>query len=102
MHVLTMSMFYVDPIKGLECLLAPCMSVVCEMSTVRATVAFILSQRTRSEQVGSVGQRKLLLCHQWALVCTGASVHLSGACTNTPTHGEAATDAFLKIASNFI
>lgn len=102
MYVTTMSMSYVALIHnmmGLKCLLAqyPRMSA-CEMSTAWATVAFILSQRTSREQVGSVGQRKLLLCHQWALVCTGASVHLSGACTNTPTHGDAATDAFLKSA----
>lgn len=69
---------------------------MCEMSTAQATVAFILSQRNSSEQVGSVGQRKLFLCHQWALVCTRASVHLGRACTNTPTDGGVVTDDFLK------
>ncbi len=79
----------------LKCLGAQC-PCMCEMSTAQATVAFILSQRNSSEQVGSVGQRKLFLCHQWALVCTRASVDLGRACTNTPTHGRVVTDDFLK------
>lgn len=81
----------------LKCLttLCPRMSA-CEMSTAQATVAFILSQGNTTEQVGSVGKRKLFLCHQWALVCTGASVHLGRAYTNTPTHAGEVTDAFLK------
>lgn len=75
--------------------LCPCMSMG-EMSTARATVAFILSQRNSSEQLGSVGQRKLFLCHQWAFVCNRASVHLGEACTNTPAHRRVVTDIFLK------
>lgn len=45
--------------------------------------------------MGSVGQRKLFLRHQWALVCAKASVRRGGACTNTPTHEVRVTDAFL-------
>lgn len=66
-----------------------------EMTTAHATVGLILSQRNGREQVGSVGETKLFLWHQLALVCTRASVHLGRAWTNTPTHGKG-TDAFPK------
>lgn len=66
----TMLMFYVN----LMCLSALCPHMsACKMSTAQATVAFIVSQRNSSEQLGPVGRRKLFLCHQWAFVCTRAS-----------------------------
>lgn len=90
-------MFYVDLVYGMMCrkTLCPCVS----MSTAHATVAFILSQRNSSEQLGSVGQRKLSFCHQWAFVCTRASVHLGRACANTPTHEGVVTAVFLMSMS---
>ena len=61
----TFPLFYMcrDGVSG------SCMST-CEMSTARATVAFILSQRNSGEQLGSVGHRKLWRCRQRAFVCS--------------------------------